>query len=38
MLAEVHRLQLDIDIQIDLFNKLVVPVSLYGSEIRGFED
>ena len=38
MLAKARRLHLDIDIQLDLFNKLVVPVLLYGSEVWGFED
>ena len=33
-----RRLQLDIDTQIHLFNSMVVPIMLYGSEIWGYSD
>ena len=37
MLAKVKALYLPIDIQLDLFDKLVLPVLTYGCEIWGFE-
>ena len=36
LLRKIKCLQLPFDIQIDLFNKIVKPVLLYGSEIWGF--
>ena len=36
LLGKIKCLQLPFDIQIDLFNKIVKPVLLYGSEIWGF--
>ena len=36
MLVKARRLCLPIDIQCELFDKLVVPVILYGSELWGF--
>ena len=35
MLARVRKLQLPIDIQCQLFDNLVLPVLLYGSEVLG---
>ena len=34
--AKAVRLQLPPDIQIDLFEKMIVPICLYGSEIWGY--
>lgn len=36
LLSKVRQLSLPIDIQIDLFNKTVKPILLYGAEIWGF--
>ena len=36
LLLRCQNLQLPIDIQIDLFHKIVLPVLLYGSEIWGY--
>ena len=38
MLAKARKLQLPIDIQCQLFDNLVLPVLLYGSEVWGYED
>ena len=35
MLTKARRLQLPVDIQIDLFDKTVLPILLYGSEVWG---
>ena len=35
MLTKARRLQLPVDIQIDLFEKTVLPVLLYGCEVWG---
>ena len=32
-----RRLNLPVDLEIDLFDKLVIPILLYGSEVWGFE-
>ena len=36
LLRNSNRLQLPIDLQIDLFNKTIKPILLYGAEIWGF--
>ena len=36
MLVKARRLCLPIDIQCDLFDKMIVPIILYGSEVWGF--
>ena len=38
LLGKIRRLQLPVDIASELFDKLVLPMLLYGSEIWGFED
>ena len=38
LLYRATRLQLPLDLVIDLFDKLVTPVLLYGSEVWGFSD
>ena len=38
MLAKARKLQLPIHIQCQLFDNLVLPVLLYGSEVWGYED
>ena len=38
MLSKVCRLKLPVDIQCDLFEKLVLPILLYGCEIWGCDD
>ena len=38
MLSKVKKLMLPVDIQLDLFDKLVLPVLLYGCEVWGFDD
>ena len=38
VVAKVKKLNLPVDIACDLFDKLVVPVALYGSEVWGFEN
>lgn len=37
LIAKCKKLNLPIDIQIELFDQLVLPVLLYGSEVWGFE-
>lgn len=37
LLAKVTKLHLPIDISLDLFDKLVLPILLYGCEVWGFE-
>ena len=37
LLNKVRKLELPIDIICDLFEKVIVPIALYGSEIWGFE-
>ena len=32
------KLRLPIDIQLELFDRLVVPIMIYGSEVWGFEN
>jgi len=36
LVLKAHKLQLPIDIQCELFNQLVLPILLYGSEIWGY--
>ena len=38
LLSKGRRLKLPIDIMLDLFDKMVVPVLLYGCEVRGYEN
>ena len=38
LLNKCKKLKLPIDIQLELFDKIVVPILLYGSEIWGFEN
>ena len=38
LLAKVTKLHLPIDISLDLFDKLVLPILLYGCEVWGFEN
>ena len=38
VLGKVKRLNLPVDIACDLFDKLIVPIALYGSEVWGFEN
>ena len=38
MLAKAKTLQLSVDIQCHLFDHLILPILLYGSEIWGYED
>ena len=38
LLAKSHELQLPLDIQLQLFDQVVLPVLLYGCEVWGFED
>ena len=38
MLTKARKLQLPIDIQCQLFDHLVLPILLYGSEVWGYED
>ena len=38
MLKKARKLQLPIDIQCQLFDHLVLPILLYGSEVWGYED
>ena len=37
MLNKIYHLDLPVDIQIELFDQLVLPILLYGSEIWGFD-
>ena len=37
-LLKVKKLQLSVDIQCHLFDHLILPIYLYGSEIWGYED
>ena len=38
LLSKGRRLKLPIDIMLDLFDKTVVPVLLYGCEVWGYEN
>ena len=38
LLREIRLLHLPLDIQIYLFQKLVIPVLLYGCELYGYEN
>jgi len=38
LIAKSQKLSLPVDIQLELFDQLVTPVLLYGSEVWGFED
>ena len=38
LMIKSKKLRLPIDIQLDLFNRLVVPILLYGSEVWGYEN
>lgn len=38
VLRKARRLHLPVDIQIQLFDSIVVPILLYGSEVSGFEN
>ena len=38
VISKARRLHLPIDIQIQLFDSIVVPILLYGSEVSGFEN
>ena len=38
VLRKLRKLQLPVDLQIHLFDSMVVPILLYGSEVTGFEN
>ena len=38
VLSKSRKLQLPIDLQLQLFYSTVVPILLYGSEVTGFEN
>ena len=38
LIKKSKRLQLPIDIQIELFDKTILPILLYGSEVWGFDN
>ena len=38
VLRKSRKLQLPVDLQIQLFDSMVVPILLYGSEVTGFEN
>ena len=38
VLSKSRKLQLPIDLQLQLFDSMVVPILLYGSEVTGFEN
>ena len=38
VLRKSRKLQLPADLQIQLFDSMVVPILLYGSEVTGFEN
>ena len=38
MLAKAKQMQLSVDIQCHLFDQLILPILLYGSEVWGHED
>ena len=38
VLSKIRKLRLPIDIPCELFDRLVLPIALYGSEVWGFED
>ena len=38
MLTKAKKLQLSVDIQCHLFDHLILPILLYGSEVWGHED
>ena len=38
VLSKIRKLRLPIDISCELFDRLVLPIALYGSEVWGFED
>ena len=38
ILRKSRKLQLPVDLQLQLFDSMVVPILLYGSEITGFEN
>ena len=38
VLSNIRKLKLPIDISCELFDSLVLPIALYGSEVWGFED
>ena len=37
LISKAQKLQLPIDLQCDLFNQLVLPIIVYGSEVWGFQ-
>ena len=38
ILSKANKLELPIDLQIELFNQLVLPILLYGSEVWGYQN
>ena len=38
VLKKSRKLQLPVDLQLQLFDSMVIPILLYGSEITGFEN
>ena len=38
VLMKSRKLQLSIDLQLQLFDSMIVPILLYGSEVTGFEN
>ena len=38
LLAKSHNLNLPVDLQLQLFDQVILPVLLYGCEIWGFEN
>ena len=38
VLRKSRKLQLPVDLQIQLFDSMVVPILLYGSEVTGFKN
>ena len=38
VLRESRKLQLPVDLKIQFFDSMVVPILLYGSEVTGFEN